>query len=274
MRLGAEPIIYYRRTKNEMPAIAHEVEEAVNEGVKIKFLASPVAFAEKDGAIEMTLIKMELGEPDDSGRRRPIPIEGSEETIAVNKVVAAIGQRFDEFVFGDKKVEPNQGKIDADFRIPVFTAGDMAWGGTVTEAIGSGNKVAAEVHAFFRGLPYTHETDYGQIVMPVDINFNYYMPTPRINNEMEISGELYGNFEEVVKGLNDEEVIKETSRCMHCGECFSCGNCYNYCPDAAIHVDENGRLRIDYDYCKGCGICVNECPCNAMSFTLKEVTYE
>ena len=274
LRLGAEPVIYYRRTQNEMPAIAHEVEEALQEGVKIKFLTSPVAFAENNGKIEMTMIEMQLGEPDETGRRKPIPVEGSKQTITVDKVIAAIGQRFDEYVFGNRKAEPKQGKIDLDFEIPVFTAGDMAWGGTVTEAIGSGNKVAAEVHAFFRGLPYTHENDYGQIVMPTDINFAYYMPTPRIDNQMEISGELFDNFEEVVKGLTDEEVIKETSRCMHCGECFSCGNCYNYCPDAAIHVDENGRLRIDYDYCKGCGICVNECPCNAMSFTLKEVTYE
>ena len=72
----------------------------------------------------------------------------------------------------------------------------------------------------------------------------------------------------------EEEIIKETDRCMHCGECFSCGNCYNYCPDAAIHIDDDGRLRIDYDYCKGCGICVRECPCSAMEFKLSEVEYE
>ena len=274
LRLGAEPVIYYRRTQNEMPAISHEVEEALQEGVKIQFLTAPMAFTQNGDKLEMTLIDMELGEPDESGRRKPIPVEGSEKKVVVDKVIAAIGQRFDEYAFAGREVQPKQGKLDLDFDIPVFSAGDMAWGGTVTEAIGSGNKVAAEVHAHFRGLPYSHETDYGQIVMPVDINFNYYMPTPRIDNQMEISGELYENFDEVVKGLTDEEVIKETSRCMHCGECFSCGNCYNYCPDAAIHIDEDGRLRIDYDYCKGCGICVNECPCNAMSFTLKEASYE
>jgi 2-oxoacid:acceptor oxidoreductase delta subunit (pyruvate/2-ketoisovalerate family) len=69
-----------------------------------------------------------------------------------------------------------------------------------------------------------------------------------------------------MEGLSEEKVLAEASRCLHCGECFKCGNCFNFCPDAAIHVDEQGRMRIDYDYCKGCGICVQECPCSAMHF--------
>ncbi len=274
LRLGAIPTIYYRRTSNEMPAIAHEVDEAIAEGVKIEFLTAPLSVKGEDDNFVLTMTKMKLGEPDESGRRRPIPVEGSEYDVAASKVIAAIGQKFDEFVFDGKSVNPVQGKVDVLSSIPVFCAGDMAWGGTVTEAIGSGNKVSDEVHAFFRSLPYSHEENHPNVVMPVDINFTYYLPTPRINNIIKYDIDYYENFEEVVEGLKEEEIVKETSRCMHCGECFSCGNCYNYCPDAAIHVDDDGRLRIDYNYCKGCGICVQECPCSAMTFNLKEVVYE
>ena len=86
--------------------------------------------------------------------------------------------------------------------------------------------------------------------------------------------ELYNDFTEVVGGLTEIDILSEGGRCLHCGECFSCGNCYNYCPDAAVHIDDAGRIRIDYDYCKGCGICVNECPSSAMDFKLSEVSYE
>ncbi len=269
LRLGGKPVIYYRRTDKEMPAIPHEVEEAKAEGVEIKFLTAPTGLSENsNGSLNLKLIKMELGEPDESGRRRPIPVEGSEETIIVDKVISAIGQKFDAFAFNSNNVKPKQGKIDVQSKIPVFCAGDMAWGGTVTEAIGSGNKVAEEIHAFFRSLPYSHDETLSDIVVPADINFAYYMPTPRHDNPMKHAKDFYNDFSEVVQGLTDEEIVAETGRCLHCGECFSCGNCYNYCPDSAVHVDENGRLRIDYDYCKGCGICVQECPCSALTFNL------
>ncbi len=275
LRLGGIPTIYYRRTHKEMPAIAHEVEEALSEGVKIEFLTAPVALTELSGErLQVTLTKMELGEPDESGRRRPIPVNNSDYTIIVDKVVTAIGQKFDDFVFGGKDVKPRQGKINLDAKIPVFSAGDMAWGGTVVEAIGSGNMAAEEVHAYFQNLPFSHEKTKSNVVLPADINFAYFMPTPKHENHVIHDTDFYNNFEEVVKGLTEDEIVEETHRCLHCGECFSCGNCYNYCPDAAVHVDEEGRLRIDYDYCKGCGICVQECPCSAINFNFQEVENE
>ncbi len=274
LRLGAKPTIYYRRTHKEMPAIANEVDEARAEGVEIEFLTAPTSINELNDKIEVSMIKMELGEPDESGRRRPVPIDGSETSVSVNKIITAIGQRFDDFAFSGKQGKPEQGKMEFEANIPVFCSGDMAWGGTVTEAIGSGNKVAEEVNAHFRNLPYSHETHHGQIALPGDINFTYYLPTPRKDSPIKHETDFFNNFEEVVSGFNEEDIVLETSRCLHCGECFSCGNCYNYCPDAAIHIDDLGRLRIDYDYCKGCGICVNECPSSAIKFSIKEVSYE
>ncbi len=275
LRLGAKPTIYYRRSQNEMPAIPHEVEEAIDEGVNIKFLTTPVSYNKNgNGIIDITFVDMELGEPDDSGRRRPVKIDGSEKIKSVDKVFSAIGQTFEEYVFADKEIIPKQGRIDFNSTKPVFCCGDMAWGGTVTEAIGSGNLVAEEVDAYINNREYKGKKDITDIVLPVDINYNYYLPTARNDNYVTVLKSYTGNFSEIVKGLNEEEILDESKRCLHCGDCYSCGNCYNYCPDAAIHIDEQNRLRIDYDYCKGCGICFNECPCSAISLKMDEVVNE
>jgi 2-oxoacid:acceptor oxidoreductase delta subunit (pyruvate/2-ketoisovalerate family) len=177
-------------------------------------------------------------------------------------------------VFNGNEVKPTQGKIDYTTKTPVFCAGDMAWGGTVTEAIGSGNKAAAEIHALLQDLPYSHEETLPEVVLPEDINFAYYLPSARFGGTVSQPKELYNDFTEVVEGLTETDILSESGRCLHCGECFSCGNCYNYCPEAAVHIDDSGRIRIDYDYCKGCGICVNECPCSAMDFKFSEVPHE
>lgn len=269
LRLGAKPTIYYRRTHKQMPAIAQEVEEARLENVQFKFLCAPVAVeSAKNGGINMEVIDMELGERDDSGRRRPVKVDGSERVIKVDRVIAAIGQKFDDFVFNGESIKPVQGKVDFKADIPVFCAGDMAWGGTVTEAIGSGNKVAEEVHAHLEGLPYDHEEVLPEVVLPENINYAYYLPSARHDNKVYHTRDFYGDFTEVLAPLEISEITDEAGRCLSCGECYNCYNCFNYCPDAAIHVDEMGRLRIDYDYCKGCGICVEECPCSSMDFSL------
>lgn len=272
LRLGAIPTIYYRRTLQEMPAIAQEVEEARTEGVRLELLTAPVGVGKTpEGKIELTLIRMELGEPDASGRRKPAPIAGSEYILEVDHLITAIGQRPDAYALSGSEFHIRQGLVGKNGDLPVFCAGDMAWGGTVAEAIGSGNKVAEEVHAYFQGLPYSHEEHLPNVVLPKDINLNYYLPVARHAAVVHHPKELYGDFTEVNQGLESGAILSETARCLHCGDCFSCGNCFNYCPDAAIHVDEEGRLRIDYDYCKGCGICLNECPCSAIQVEMAEL---
>ncbi len=270
LRLAAAPTIFYRRTIREMPAIAQEVHEAQAEGVRFQFLTAPVGLSKQNEQVKLDLIRMQLGEPDDSGRRRPEPVAGSEWTETFDHVITAIGQRFDQFAFGEAGITPKQGRIQYSGDKPVFCAGDMAWGGTVTEAIGSGNKVAAEVDAFLREAPYDPKETLPEVVLPEDINFAYFLPLPRHQSPLHQPEDFHHDFTEVSQALTAEEIVDETARCLHCGECFSCGNCFNFCPDAAILVDEQGRLRIDYDYCKGCGICVRECPCSAIEFTLTE----
>jgi 2-oxoacid:acceptor oxidoreductase gamma subunit (pyruvate/2-ketoisovalerate family)/2-oxoacid:acceptor oxidoreductase delta subunit (pyruvate/2-ketoisovalerate family) len=272
LRLGAQPTIYYRRTIREMPAIAQEVKEAQLEGVSFLFLTAPTALSKDPGRgkLILTFTRMQLGQPDASGRRRPLPMAGSEWTTAVDHLVTAIGQYPDDYAFGGQDVKPRQGRIEYAGQTPVFCAGDMAWGGTVTEAIGSGNKVAAEVLAHLQGQPYHPQETLPEVVLPADINYTYYLPLPRHHDKLHYARDLRGDFTEVVKAMPEPDISAEAARCLHCGDCFSCGNCFNFCPDAAILVDDHGRLRIDYDYCKGCGICIQECPCSAISFNLTE----
>ena len=211
---------------------------------------------------------MELGNEDESGRRKAIAIKGSEKEISVDKVITAIGQKNDSYAFG-KETQAKLGKIANSF--PVFCAGDMAWGGTVTEAIGSGNEVAKEVMAYLEGAEYKKVKSPSTVVGPEDINYTYYLPTASHHHSIIKEKTLYNNFNEVVKGLTTKQIVEESNRCLHCGECFSCGNCFNYCPDSAIFIDENNRIRINYDYCKGCGICANECPCSAIDFHMNKI---
>lgn len=269
LRLGAKPTIYYRRTGREMPAIAQEVREAQAEGVGFEFLIAPLSMQEAPGGKTLlSLTRMELGDPDQSGRRRPVPVTGSEYTVPTDKVIAAIGQFTDRAAFGEAACKAAQGRMEGFDAIPVFGAGDMAWGGTVAEAIGSGNDVALEVQAYLRKQPYQPPQRENANVLPGMMNYNYYMPSVRHEGVERHSHNLTGYFAEVNTGITEADLTAEAARCLHCGDCFRCGNCMNYCPDAAIHMDEDGRLRIDYDYCKGCGICVQECPCSAIDFQM------
>lgn len=267
LRLGAQPVIYYRRTAQEMPAIAQEVEEAIAEGVGFEFLTAPTALeTAHDGKIIVNLARMQLGDPDQSGRRRPVPVPGLEDVAVVDKVIAAIGQYTDRYAFGESPIKAAQGRMSGFDDMAVFGAGDMAWGGTVAEAIGSGNDVACEVHAFLQKTSYRPEPRAKTTVLPGMMHYQYYLPSVRHEGVVRHKRDFTGDFGEVNLGIDEADISIEAGRCLHCGDCFECGNCQNYCPDAAIHVDEDGRLRIDYDYCKGCGICVQECPCGAVDF--------
>ena len=189
----------------------------------------------------------------------------SEKNILADKVIKATGQKYDGYVFGNKKVNVIQGKISFG-KIPVFCCGDMAWGGTVVEAIGSGNEAAKEVDAFLKKVEYKNTERNMDKVLSSQMNFNYYIPSPSRQNQFIKTKKLFNNFSEVIGGLYCEQIAVEAGRCLHCGECYLCGNCFNFCPDAAVSLDDKDRLQINYDYCKGCGICVHECPCASIRF--------
>jgi 2-oxoacid:acceptor oxidoreductase delta subunit (pyruvate/2-ketoisovalerate family) len=270
-RLGAQVHLVYRRSRAEMPAVPDEVDAALEEGVQLQTLTNPVAFLGEDHLTAVQVIQMKLGEPDASGRRRPLPIPGSESTIPVSRVLMAIGETPDvdhikglPYRDGDRiKVESNQATD-----IPgVFACGDVAAGpiGTVVDAIATGKRAALNVHAYLGGnIPA--ETD-PEPVKYSDLNLNHFRHEARPElNHLPYSVAIQ-SFAEVNSGLAPDEAVKEALRCFSCGTCIECDICLIFCPDVAIHRGSNGvPYEINYDFCKGCGVCVAECPRDAMTF--------
>lgn len=275
LRAGSTPVIIYRRTEAEMPAIASEIEEAKAEGVAIHFLAAPSSIVVEGGKIvALECLRMRLGDLDASGRRAPVPLPGSEFCLPVSGVVAAIGETADLGFLPEnllKNWDPaTQGALDGDFH-GVFAAGDVATSeGTVAAAVGSGRQVAAMVDRYLRGeqaaiekptLPslWPRALNQGQVADAQSLNPAYFAP--------EIRSQLPKSAEEP----SVEWAVHEARRCLGCGTCNGCLNCYHWCPDIAIHANSAGTdLEIDLEHCKGCGICVEECPRGAMAMAEAE----
>jgi NADPH-dependent glutamate synthase beta subunit-like oxidoreductase len=268
LRLGVKPIVVYRRTEAEMPAIASEVREAKQEGVKFRFLEAPTALViEGNAIVALECQKMRLGEPDSSGRPRPVPVAGSEFRLPVSGMIAATGESSDLSFIGEHATDPS-----------LFFAGDASTGeGTVTAAVGDGRRVAHMVDAFLRSARRDQEKPVLQTLWPRQVNPDrvagpdslntaYFTSEPRPRIRSVESHIPPTSFAEIVQGFDAEAAVREARRCMACGTCNGCLNCYFWCPDIAIHGrPQNGGLRIDSQHCKGCGICVEECPRGAMS---------
>jgi len=262
-RLGAETRIIYRRTIEEMPAISHEVEAAQEEGIQIDFLAAPVAIATNgDGkASAMTCLRMELGEPDDSGRRRPVPIEGSEFTVETTAIIAAISQEpdFDHLDF----LREGRAWIKADEFGKVIKLEDFYAGGdaldlaTVIMAIAQGKDAAITIDA---NLQTVDRPAGPWAMLPVikhaKMKLSYYEKAERHDvPSLPVEERLAdGLFKEVALGLSSEDTIAEGKRCMSCGHCMDCENCWMNCtPAAVINPDEpGGEYKFKLELCDGC----------------------
>ncbi|MCK4538007.1 MAG: FAD-dependent oxidoreductase [Candidatus Krumholzibacteria bacterium] len=270
IRSGSEVTVVYRRTINEMPAIEEEIEEAEREGVKFHFLAAPLEIKRNgDSLTSVVFQKMELGKPDESGRRRPVAVEGETFEMEVDRMFSAIGEQADlEGIDGMLDCEWNLIKADQKMgqcsREKFYAGGDVVTGAaSVVEAIAAGRKAAEKMIRGFRGQSEPEEIE-DRIVGIDDMNIDYFTKVkqnrvPRIPSE-----EIKGTFREIKTGYTDELLEKEAERCFSCGVCNYCDNCWVFCPDVAIHRREN-EYEIDLDYCKGCLICVEECPRNALS---------
>jgi NADPH-dependent glutamate synthase beta subunit-like oxidoreductase len=269
LRLGVKPIVVYRRTEKEMPAIASEVEEAKKERIEFQFLAAPAQVMQNGNGdiIALECQKMKLGEPDSSGRRSPVAIPNEKFRIAVSGVISATGEVADlSFV---RKENDKAG---------YFSAGDVATGqGTVAAAVGHGLQVAASVDCYLRTgnrepeLPnlrslWGRNVNVEKVATADLLNPAYFhtQPHPAITT-IQPSLPLT-TFDEIVQGFDLEQAQSEARRCFSCGTCNECLNCYYWCPDIAVHREpQNGGLTVDSMHCKGCGICVQECPRSAMS---------
>jgi 2-oxoacid:acceptor oxidoreductase delta subunit (pyruvate/2-ketoisovalerate family) len=269
-RLGAtEAIIVYRRTRERMPAHDFEVEEALQEGVMVKWL-STIRQAD-EGAL--TIEKMVL---DEKGNPQPT---GELETLAADSLVLALGQDVDlSLLEGVPGLEIKDGVVQVD---PVtlmtghpglFAGGDMVPAErNVTVAVGHGKKAARHIDAWLRGV--VPQISPKHAVATFDrINSWYYSDAPKtVRPQLEIARRT-SSFDEVQGGLTEDNALFEARRCLSCGNCFECDNCYGVCPDnAVIKLGAGNRFQFNYDYCKGCGVCAAECPCGAIEMVPETV---
>ncbi|MDY7107410.1 MAG: FAD-dependent oxidoreductase [Planctomycetota bacterium] len=265
LRLGAADVrMVYRRTRNEMPAIAEEIDQGIEEGLDIDFLTLPVNIVPNpDGkGYVLTCQRMELGEPDDSGRRRPVEIEGSDFEIYCDRVILALGQSPELSVFPEGTEVHEGDELLGVLQTPVFAVGDLATNdGTVTAAIGSGRRAALHIHQTFTGeqlLPPPH--DESEVVGPEAMRTHLFEKIARHDGETLPPETRRFTYEEVHHGLTDPS---EAERCLSCGVCNECDRCIMYCPEGVLK--RNGHEFVfDYSYCKGCGVCVAECPRNVV----------
>lgn len=266
-RLGASVTILYRRTREEMPAIKKDVNEAIEEGIGLELLTAPKQILLENGRAKGLLcFRMALGEPDASGRRRPVPVEGSEFTIACDSIIAAVSQEPE--LEGFPEVANQWGWIDIDKNgrtsvAGVFAGGDVINISLVTTAVGQG-RVAAE--AIDRTL---RREELLEPVAPrvvyykeMKIAATYYPKVPRQKRGHLPATLRMGNFNPYLVPLIQEEMVSEAKRCMSCGMCFDCENCYIYCSDGAvIKLPKGQHFKYDLDKCTGCDKCFNQCPC-------------
>ncbi|HJX11911.1 MAG TPA: FAD-dependent oxidoreductase, partial [Dehalococcoidales bacterium] len=225
LRLGAkEVIIVYRRTRAEMPASAEEVEAALEEGIKIEFLTGHVRVSRKDGGLVLTCNRMELGEPDASGRRRPVPIKGSEFDVAYDTVIGAIGQTPD--IPADFKVRTGRGNtIQADAGLATSREGVWAGGDAVTgpdsviRAIAAGRKAAISIDKYLGGDGVIDEelTPERGIATCAGITADDFKVQPRVKMPCLPPEKVVGNFTEVELGLPEDGTVFEGKRCFGCG---------------------------------------------------------
>ncbi len=261
-RLGAdEAIIVYRRTREKMPAHDFELEEALQEGVSMKWLST---IKSVDGG-SMTIERMKL---DSTGFPQPT---GEFETLEADSLVLALGQDVDLSLLEHAPgivIENGVVKVGPDMmtgRAGVFAGGDMAPSErTVTVAVGHGKKAARCVDAYLRNEAYVAPQKHALASFD-RLNAWYYEDAPATVRPMLEAVRRVENFEEVVGGLDGTNALYEARRCLSCGNCFECDNCYGVCPDnAVIKLGPGKRFKFDYDYCKGCGLCAEECPCGAI----------
>lgn len=250
IRLGAaEVTVVYRRSREEMPCFAPEIEEAEEEGVKLLLLRNPVKFLGENGNLKAaTLIKMELGKPDESGRRSPSAVKGSEYNVEVDYVIEAIGLQASSGIFANElklnkgeTISTNQKTLQTS--VPyVFAGGDTVTGAsTIIEAAGQGKRAAFYIDKYLNNQTIENfeagdklpAVDTNKILSRPDIKF-----LPPITNGHRAVSERIMDFKEVERTFTEEEVRQSTLRCLDCSSCRECHQCINACPAEAIDFSQ------------------------------------
>jgi NADPH-dependent glutamate synthase beta subunit-like oxidoreductase len=284
IRLGSSDVtIIYRRTLKEMPASKSEVEEAENEGVKIRYLTAPIEFLGSGKVEKVRCVKMRLDKTNGSKRHNLVRVENSEFDIKADAVILAIGYspktdaiKDIELISGKKGTIVIKDETGATNIKGVFAGGDVVSGPlSVIQAIASGKRAADSIHRYLRNLP-PKEIEEPTVLTPLDEKIvslivkamRQKMPTLPIEERIK-------SFEEVNLGYNWAQAIREAKRCLNCGsgavisdECVACFNCVMVCP-YGIPVAGEEKAKIDISQCQACGICTAECPASAIDVRLE-----
>ncbi|MDH5696542.1 MAG: FAD-dependent oxidoreductase, partial [Dehalococcoidia bacterium] len=269
LRQGAKQVsIIYRRSRAEMPASDEEIEAAEEENINITYLAAPTKVLGNGKVTGIECIRMKLGEPDASGRKRPIPIQGSEFTVDANTVISAIGQT-PELPFTDDqlKVSP-QGTLTVDTgtlatgKPGIFAGGDVVTGpAMVADAIGAGRRASSSIDRHLRGAPLTVTEEEMPTVSYEELSLACVEPVPRAKADQLPVAERVKSFAEVESGFSQEVTTAEAKRCLSCS--VGSEKCITLLGCPAI-IRDDGRSTIDTSMCDGCTICAQVCPYKAI----------
>jgi 2-oxoacid:acceptor oxidoreductase delta subunit (pyruvate/2-ketoisovalerate family) len=261
-RLGAtEAVIVYRRNQAQMPAHGEEFEQALGEGVTMRWLST---ISQVDSGT-IVIEKMRLNE-------EGFPeATGAFEELGADAVVLALGQDTDLSLLANARdIEVDDGSVHVGATLMTKGRGIFAGGDavpaerTATVAVGHGKKAARSIDAYIRGDAVVVDEKH-ELAAFEKLNTWYYSDAERTQRPELEKVRRQDNFEEVVMGLTERNALFEARRCMSCGNCFECDNCFGVCPDnAVLKLGPNGKYEIDLDFCKGCGICAHECPCGAI----------
>lgn len=289
LRLDIDEVhLVYRRTKREMPAHPKEVKELEEEGARLNFLLSPIRIHGENGKVTgLECIRNKMSKPDATGRRRPMPLEGTEHIIPADTIICAIGQEVNTQSLKpvDRLELTRRNLITVDpvtmetSVSGVFAGGDVVTGpATVVEAVASGKKAAEAIHRSLRGkstpeytlIPVRRQQVQVMQITPQEKSFSSRPVIPVVDVKAR-----EGSFQEVELGMPVKSAIQEAKRCLRCDICISCGRCIEICRDQmevdAIHlsyVDKNSTDETDFrrpaEYCIGCGACAVNCPTAAI----------
>ena len=261
-RLGAEPLIIYRRTREQMPAHSFEADDALEEGIKIHWLRT---IKQIDG----TTFTVEVMKLDDRGFPQPT---GELETLEADSLILALGQDTDTAFL--KKVPGITFRKDGTVVVGpdmqtgcegVFAGGDMVpFDRTVTTAIGHGKKAARAIDAWLRDTSDRHPPKHHPATFD-RLHLWYHAEAKRRGQSTIDIERRCATFDEVMNGLDAGAAQYEAQRCLSCGNCFECDGCYSACPEqAVIKLGPGLRYRYDLERCTGCAICYDQCPCGAI----------
>jgi Pyruvate/2-oxoacid:ferredoxin oxidoreductase delta subunit len=275
LRIGATEVrVVYRRTRAEMPAIAEEIEQALEEGIILDELVAPLKLADTNRGPVLSCQGMVLGEPDDSGRPRPIPDPSPESRydIRCDLVILALGQSHDISILPEG-AEITEGKALLGLSsAPVFLGGDFATNeGTVSAAIGCGVRAARHIHRTLAGEDLFPPAE-APVADADAIKFHRFYQSPQVEVETLDPEVRRGCFDEVHLGFaggpDGAGAVSEALRCLSCGVCNHCDRCMEYCPEGVLRRSEGEDGYVfDLEYCKGCGVCMTACPRGAIYMT-------